>query len=95
MKSLEFFFTQTHGVRRLGSAATDLAYVACGRYDAFYEYDLNAWDVAAGGFLVRQAGGLVGDFRGRNDFIFGREIVASNNSIFKEFQEKVEQLMNQ
>ncbi len=94
MKSLEYFFTQTHGVRRLGSAATDLAYVACGRYDAFYEYNLSAWDVAAGAFLVQQAGGKVGDFHGGKNYIFGKEIVASNGVLFDEFQKKVEQLMN-
>jgi myo-inositol-1(or 4)-monophosphatase len=94
MKSLEYFFTQTHGVRRLGSAATDLAYVACGRYDAFYEYNLSAWDVAAGAFLVQQAGGKVGDFHGGKNYIFGKEIVASNGILFDEFQKKVEQLMN-
>lgn len=95
MKSLEYFFTQTHGVRRLGSAATDLAYVACGRYDAFYEYNLKAWDVAAGAFIVIQAGGRVGDFHGDENFIFGKEIVASNSLIYNEFQKKVEKLMNQ
>ena len=95
MKSLEHFFTNTHGVRRLGSAATDLAYVACGRYDAFYEYNLHAWDVAAGAFIVQQAGGRVGDFQGKGNYIFGKEIVATNGVIFGEFQSLVDQLMNQ
>lgn len=95
MKSLEYFFTHTHGVRRLGSAATDLAYVACGRYDAFYEYNLNSWDVAAGAFIVNQAGGKVGDFKGRGNYISGKEIVASNKLIFNEFQNLVDQLMNE
>ncbi len=95
MKSLEYFFSQTHGVRRLGSAATDLVYVACGRYDAFYEYNLNAWDVAAGAFIVKQAGGNVGDFHGDGNYIFGKEIVASNGLIFNEFQKLVDQLMNE
>ncbi len=70
------FLRQSHGVRRLGSAATDLAYVACGRFEGFFEYDLNAWDVAAGTFLVQQAGGTVTDFKGGNDFLFGRELCA-------------------
>ncbi|MBA7523951.1 Inositol-1-monophosphatase [subsurface metagenome] len=94
MRSLKHFFVHTHGVRRLGSAATDLAYVACGRYDAFYEYNLNAWDVAAGAFVVKQAGGMAGDFSGGENYIFGREIVASNKRIFNEFQHKVGQIMN-
>jgi myo-inositol-1(or 4)-monophosphatase len=94
MRSLNHFFRYSHGVRRLGSAATDLAYVACGRYDAFYEYNLNPWDVAAGAFIVMQAGGRVSDFKGGNDFIFGNEIIACNKAIFKEFRLKVSEFMN-
>jgi myo-inositol-1(or 4)-monophosphatase len=75
----------TRGLRRLGSAATDLAYVACGRFDGFYEYSLQPWDVAAGAFIVQQAGGKVTDFRGENNFIFGKEIVAGNSVVFDEF----------
>ncbi|MBN1159230.1 MAG: inositol monophosphatase [Bacteroidales bacterium] len=95
MKSLDYFFRNTHGVRRLGSAAADLAYVACGRYDAFYEYNLNPWDVAAGAFIVLQAGGKVSDFRGGNDYLFGREIVASNSNVFGSFLQNVGTFMNQ
>lgn len=73
---LNDFMQSTHGLRRMGSAAVDLAYVACGRFDGFFEYNLNAWDVAAGAFIVKQAGGEVTDFSGGNDYIFGREIVA-------------------
>lgn len=94
MKTLEYFFQHSHGVRRLGSAATDLAYVACGRYEAFYEYNLKPWDVAAGAFLVQQAGGQVGDFKGGDDYIFGGEVVASNSNIYNEFQQKVGDFMN-
>ncbi len=85
LKSLEHFFRNSHGVRRLGSAATDLAYVACGRFEAFYEYGLHPWDVAAGAFLVKQAGGKVSDFSGNNNFLFGKEIVATNDLVFNEF----------
>lgn len=70
------FLKTSHGVRRLGSAATDLAYVACGRFEGFFEYNLNPWDVAAGAFLVQQAGGIVTDFRGGNNYLFGKEICA-------------------
>lgn len=73
---------QTRGVRRLGSASVDLAYVACGRFDAFYEHNLNPWDVAAGAFIVREAGGIVSDFEGGSDFVFGNEILASTPQIF-------------
>ncbi|MCW3102452.1 MAG: Inositol-monophosphatase [Bacteroidetes bacterium] len=79
------FMKHTHGLRRLGSAATDLAYVACGRFEGFYEYSLQPWDVAAGVFLVQQAGGRVSDFSGGNNFIFGKELVAGNSACFDEF----------
>jgi myo-inositol-1(or 4)-monophosphatase len=69
---------KTRGIRRLGSAALDLAYTACGRFDAFFEYSLSPWDVAAGAILVQEAGGLVSDFKGGDDYIFGKEILATN-----------------
>jgi myo-inositol-1(or 4)-monophosphatase len=73
-----WFARNTSGLRRLGSAAVDLAYTACGRYEGFYEYGLHAWDVAAGTLIVQQAGGTVSDFKGGDDFIFGSELLASN-----------------
>jgi myo-inositol-1(or 4)-monophosphatase len=93
LNTLDFFMKSSHGVRRLGSAATDLAYVACGRFDAFYEYSLSPWDVAAGAFLVQQAGGRVSDFSGTGNFLFGKEIIASNSLIFDEFLDNVKTLM--
>jgi myo-inositol-1(or 4)-monophosphatase len=93
LESFEFFMQNSHGLRRLGSAAVDLAYVACGRLDAFYEYGLSPWDVAAGAFLVSQAGGKVCDFKGGNDFLFGGELVASNSGIFDEFRSIVSKYM--
>jgi myo-inositol-1(or 4)-monophosphatase len=66
-----------HGLRRMGSAATDLAYVACGRFEGFFEYNLSPWDVAAGILLVQEAGGTVTDFRGTDDYLFGRELIAA------------------
>lgn len=85
MKSLDGFMRKSHGLRRLGSAATDLAYVACGRFEAFYEYDLKPWDVAAGAFIVQQAGGRNADFSGGNNYLFGREIISTNALVFDEF----------
>jgi len=82
METLKQFMIETQGVRRLGSAATDLAYVACGRYDAFYEYNLNPWDVAAGAFLVERAGGKVSDFHGGDNYLFGKEIIAANKAVY-------------
>jgi myo-inositol-1(or 4)-monophosphatase len=93
MKSLDFFMRNSHGLRRLGSAATDLAYVACGRFDAFYEYSLNSWDVAAGAFIVKQAGGKVCDFSGLGNYLFGKEIIATNSLINEEFIANVKFLM--
>jgi len=85
---LEFFrFLMQHsrGIRRLGSAAADLAYVSCGRFDGFYEYGLSPWDVAAGSLLVCNSGGIVRDFKGTENFLFGKEIVATNSSVYKDF----------
>ncbi len=94
MESLKYFFTHSHGVRRIGSAAADLSYVACGRYDAFYEYNLNPWDVAAGALIIEQAGGKVSDFKGNSGFLFNREIVASNARVFDDFLTHVSRFMN-
>jgi len=76
MKMIQEFLYNTHGVRRLGSAAADLAYVACGRSEGFFENNLNSWDVAAGALIVKQAGGIVTDYNGEDDYIFGKSIVA-------------------
>jgi myo-inositol-1(or 4)-monophosphatase len=86
---LKYLMKHSRGVRRLGSAAADLAYVACGRFDAFYEYNLSPWDVAAGAFIVKQAGGKVTDFSGGNNFLFGKEIIASNPAIIDELIDKL------
>ena len=93
LETLEFFMKHTHGLRRIGSAATDLAYVACGRFDAFYEYSLKPWDVAAGAFLVQQAGGRISDFRGGNDYLFGQEIIAGGVNIFPEMLRSIKEIM--
>ncbi len=81
---LKTLFEKTRGVRRLGSAATDLAYVACGRFDAFFEYGLNAWDVAAGALLVQEAGGKVSDYTGGENYFFGGEIMAGSKGLYAE-----------
>lgn len=79
--TLLYFSQNSHGLRRCGSAAANLAYVACGRLDAFYKLKLKSWDVAAGALIVKQAGGYVSDFGAGNNYIFGGEIVASNGLI--------------
>jgi len=78
MQFLEWTMKNARGVRRLGSAAADMVYVACGRFDAFWEYDLKPWDVAAGAVIVKEAGGTVTDYKGGENYLFGREVVASN-----------------
>lgn len=69
------------GIRRMGAAAVDLAYVAAGRLDAFWELHLSPWDVAAGAALVIAAGGRITDCRGEDDWLYGRHIVASNGML--------------
>jgi myo-inositol-1(or 4)-monophosphatase len=88
---LKFMMQNTRGVRRLGSAATDLCNVACGRFDAFWEYGLHPWDIAAGEFIIRQAGGKVSDFEGGNEFLASGKIVATNANYHHNFYEIVHQ----
>ena len=78
-----------HGLRRLGSAAVDLAYTACGRFDGYYEYNLNPWDVAAGILIVRQAGGDVVNFNGGQEILNSRELLATNGKITEEMLETI------
>jgi myo-inositol-1(or 4)-monophosphatase len=72
------------GVRRPGAAALDLAYVAAGRYDGFFEYGLMPWDVAAGSLLVTEAGGLVGDLKGNADYLFSEQVLAAPPKVFSQ-----------
>lgn len=87
---LQQFMYTTRGLRRFGSAALDLAYVSCGRFDGYFEYSLSPWDVAAGAFLVQQAGGQVSDFSGGDNFVHGREIVAGNAALFTVLLEHIQ-----
>jgi len=93
LKVLEFFMIETRGMRRMGSAAVDLAYVACGRFDGFFEHALNAWDVAAGTLLVQEAGGKVSDFKGGNNYLFGSELISANSNYFPDFFSKINQFL--
>jgi myo-inositol-1(or 4)-monophosphatase len=90
MEILKKFMSKTKGIRRLGSAAVDLAFTACGRFDGYFESNLNPWDVAAGSLLVTEAGGIVTDYRGGSDFVFGRSIVAGAPAIQAEMLSIVE-----
>ena len=82
-RSLEAVAKQTAGIRRAGAASLDLAYVAAGRMDAFWEIGLSQWDIAAGVLLIRESGGLISDFAGGNDFLESGNIVAGNPKCFK------------
>jgi myo-inositol-1(or 4)-monophosphatase len=89
LQLLGAFMNKSHGVRRLGSAAADLAYVAAGRFEGFFEYNLKPWDVAAGVILVQEAGGRVTDFNGGGDPVFGQQMLATNNLIHSEASELI------
>lgn len=93
LNSMDYFMKNSHGLRRLGSAATDIAYVACGRYDGFYEYGLNPWDIAAGLLLVKEAGGRIADFHGHPNPLFSENLVCANSNNYSEFQDRVQKIM--
>ncbi len=90
IKTFERIVMQGIPVRRLGSAAIDLCWVACGRFDGFWEYNLNAWDVAAGYLIVEEAGGRVTDFSGNPYDVFGKQTLATNGII----HETMRQIIN-
>jgi len=82
LRMMKTMIEQTAGLRRPGAAALDLAYVAAGFYDGFWEVGLNAWDVAAGSLLIQEAGGLIGDLAGDGDFLHGGQVIAATPKIF-------------
>lgn len=86
---LRILMQKCHGLRRIGSAAVDLAYVACGRFDGYFEYNLNSYDMAAGMVLVREAGGQTSDFRGGDNCFTRREIIATNGRFTSELLDVV------
>jgi len=90
---IQDFFQKTRGLRRLGSAATDMAYVACGRFNGFFEYGLSPWDIAAGVILISEAGGEVSDFKGGKDYLFGGEVACGAAPIFGDFLQCIQQHM--
>ncbi len=92
---LRTLMQKCHGLRRIGSAAIDLAYVACGRFDGYFEYNLNSYDIAAGMVLVREAGGQVFDFKGTNDCFTRREIIATNGRISSELLDVIRKEFDQ
>ena len=78
---LSEIFMQVSGIRRMGAAALDLVYIACGRFDGFFELKLSPWDVAAATIIIREAGGKITDFEGKDNHIFSGNVIASNSLI--------------
>ena len=91
---LKSFMRESRGVRRPGSASLDLAWVACGRFEGFFEQGLMPWDVAAGVLIVREAGGMYSDFSGTDEAALGCEIVASNGLIHKDMLDRLTPLQS-
>ncbi len=87
LQSFAEIFGKAAGVRRAGSAALDLAYTACGRVDGFWEIGLHAWDIAAGILIIQEAGGVVTDFRGENNYLESGNVVAANSPLHPELLE--------
>jgi len=95
LETFKALFPMTAGIRRPGSAALDLAYVAAGRLDGFWEIGLNDWDMAAGALLVEEAGGLVSDFSGGSEYLETGNIVCGNPRVFKEILQKIRPCLNE
>jgi myo-inositol-1(or 4)-monophosphatase len=90
LKLFKNLFLKVSDLRRAGSAALDLAYLACGRCDGFYELGLSPWDIAAGSLLIKEAGGVVTDFGGGNHYLMTGNIVAGNPATHKDILEEVQ-----
>lgn len=87
---VEYLQQHSRGIRRWGAAAIDLAYVACGRFDAYFEYSLHLWDVAAGILIIEEAGGKVTDYAGNSGDYSGREVLATNGRLHGVFLELIQ-----
>ena len=89
LKQFKAFFGSVSDIRRAGSAALDMAYVAAGRLDGYWESDLHSWDIAAGALIVREAGGLVTDFDGDEKYLDKGEVIAANPRLIAEMLRKI------
>jgi myo-inositol-1(or 4)-monophosphatase len=92
-QTFDALFESCSDVRRAGSAALDLAYVAAGRLDGFWEFGLSPWDTAAGGLLVKEAGGIIEDIQGKPDFLTTGNILAANPKVFKAMLQKLQPIV--
>lgn len=93
MRTLEAMVPDTAGIRRPGAASLDLAYVAAGRFDGFWEFSLSPWDIAAGVLLVQEAGGLVGDLAGGKDFLSSGDIVCGTPKVYTEMLKRLDSVL--
>lgn len=94
LDTFKALFPKTAGIRRPGAAALDLAYVAAGRLDGFWEIGLKPWDMAAGALIIQEAGGLVSDFGGGNDYLDSGNIIAANPKVFKAMLQKLRPIVS-
>ena len=85
-------FERVSDIRRAGSAAIDLAYIAAGRVEGFFELNLSPWDIAAGSLLIREAGGIISDFGGGNEYLSTGNVVAGNRFIQPEMLKTIKQV---
>jgi len=86
--------THSLGIRRMGAAAVDLCYVACGKFDGFFEWHLNPWDVAAGALIAEEAGAKVSDFSGHSNYLFGKQIIAAQPNIYPQLLSIIQNKMS-
>ncbi|MDH3355522.1 MAG: inositol monophosphatase [Chromatiales bacterium] len=93
LKTFTALFPDTAGIRRPGSASLDLAYLAAGRIDGFWEIGLNPWDIAAGVLLVKEAGGVVGDFSGGDEYLKTGNVVAGNINVYEDILKRIQPLL--
>lgn len=94
LESMRVLLPDTAGVRRPGSAALDMAYVAAGRFDGFWEFGVKEWDIAAGALIVQEAGGLIGDAQGGNTHLQSGDVLAANPKIFREMVQRLHPLLS-
>lgn len=93
LETFKALFPDTAGIRRPGSAALDLAYLAAGRLDGFWEIGLNPWDIAAGVLLVKEAGGMIGDFSGGDEYLKTGNVVAGNLKVYEDILKRIQPLL--
>jgi len=93
LETFKALFPDTAGIRRPGSAALDLAYLAAGRLDGFWEIGLSPWDIAAGVLLVKEAGGMVGDFSGGDEYLKTGNVIAGNVYVYEDIVKRLQPLL--